>query len=191
MYKTILLQRKHLCAKLGYVAAFHALDKQTIIFVIYYFIHPNNVALIRKLFKWKKDVFILQFKILSTYRQTSKGVFVCVCCLLNRCIQCALKETSEETRGDKQSPLLFSFWRSFHLFCSVITLQSVSDSMSSCFSPTLSVSCGADTNDGSVSAQSAVTETSHNLSLAVSHCMHHHLLSPSCLSHHPSLCLLC
>lgn len=36
------------------------------------------------------------------------GVCVCVV-LLSRCMQCALKKTSEETRGDKQSPLLFSF----------------------------------------------------------------------------------
>ncbi|GLD72739.1 transmembrane protein 196 [Lates japonicus] len=35
---------------------------------------------------------------------------------------CAPKETSEETRGDRQSPLLFSFCHSLHPSCSVIAL---------------------------------------------------------------------
>lgn len=109
---------------------------------------------------------------------------MCVCCPLCRCIHCALRETSAETKGDKQSPLLFSFCRSLRLFCSAIASQSLCDSRSSCFSLTLSVSCGAGTNDRSVSAQSAVTETSLNLSLPVFHSIHPHLLSlsPSYLS---------
>ena len=62
---------------------------------------------------------------------------------------------------------------------------------SSCFPPTVSVCYGESTNDGSMSAQSAVTETSLNLSPPPSHPIHPHLLSlspslPSCLSlsHH-------
>lgn len=95
---------------------------------------------------------------------------VCVCC--SRCSQCALRETSEEIRGDKQSPL-FSFCRSFCLF------YSLSVSPSPGVSLWLPVSCREETNDGSMSAQSAVTETSLNLSFPPSHPVQ--LLSP-CLS---------
>lgn len=95
---------------------------------------------------------------------------MCVCC--SRCSQCALRETSEEIRGDKQSPL-FPFCRSFCLF------YSLSVSPSPGVSLWLPVSCREETNDGSMSAQSAVTETSLNLSFPPSHPVQ--LLSP-CLS---------
>lgn len=92
---------------------------------------------------------------------------MCVCC--SRCSQCALRETSEEIRGDKQSPL-FPFCRSFCLF------YSLSVSPSPGVSLWLPVSCREETNDGSMSAQSAVTETSLNLSFP------HLTLSNFCLS---------
>lgn len=95
---------------------------------------------------------------------------VCVCC--SRCSQYALRETSEEIRGDKQSPL-FPFCHSFCLF------YSLSVSPSPGVSLWLPVSCREETNDGSMSAQSAVTETFLNLSFPPSHPVQ--LLSP-CLS---------
>lgn len=109
---------------------------------------------------------------------------VCVCVVLCAGAYSVLWERRlrkpEETSSHLSSILSVVL---LHLFCSVIASQSLCGSKSSCFSPTLSVSCGASTNDGSVSAQSAVTETS-----LPAYCLCRLSLFHCC---DPSLCLLC
>lgn len=114
---------------------------------------------------------------------TSKGVCACVCVVLWACVYSALPKRRlrkpEETGSHLSSSL--SVTLSIPL-AQWSPSQSLSDSESPCSSPTASVSWGEGTNDGSVSAQSAVTETTLNLSLPLPHPIHPSIPSPCLLS---------
>lgn len=118
-------------------------------------------------------------------------VCVCVALLHSRAIQHSVLckrhlRKPEETSSHLSSLSVVSIF-SFFFFCPPMASRSLCVTKSSCFPPTVSVSYGESTNDGSMSAQSAVTETSLNLSPPPSHPIHPHLLSlspslTSCLS---------